>query len=44
MLARPAGDAGRTEVRDLWHNVWTLLVIMGLLTAEWVVRRRVGLA
>jgi len=33
-----------TELRDLWHNVWTLLAIMGLLALEWVARRRVGLA
>lgn len=33
-----------TELRDLWHNVWTLLGIMGLLATEWMVRRRVGLA
>jgi len=33
-----------TEMKDLWHNAWTLLGIMGLLAAEWVVRRRVGLA
>ncbi|MCC7240513.1 MAG: hypothetical protein IT180_01195 [Acidobacteria bacterium] len=32
------------ELRDLWHNVWTLLGIMGLLATEWMVRRRVGLA
>jgi hypothetical protein len=33
-----------TEMKDLWHNAWTLLGIMGLLAAEWVARRRVGLA
>jgi hypothetical protein len=33
-----------TEVRDLWHNLWTLLGIIGILAVEWVVRRRVGLA
>ncbi|MGE0460353.1 MAG: glutamine amidotransferase [Vicinamibacterales bacterium] len=42
------GDAGDgrqpTEVRDLWHNAWTLIGIMGLLAAEWMLRRRVGLA
>lgn len=42
------GDAGEgrqpTEVRDLWHNAWTLLGIMGLLAAEWLLRRRVGFA
>jgi hypothetical protein len=32
------------EMRDLWHNGWTLGLIVALLSAEWVVRRRVGLA
>lgn len=33
-----------TEMKDLWHNAWTLLAIIGLLAAEWLVRRRSGLA
>jgi hypothetical protein len=33
-----------TEMKDLWHNAWTLLAIIGLLAAEWLVRRRAGLA
>jgi hypothetical protein len=37
-------QAQPTELRDLWHNVWTLLAIVGLLAVEWVARRRVGLA
>jgi uncharacterized membrane protein len=32
------------EMRDLWDNGWTLAIIIALLGAEWVVRRRVGLA
>lgn len=32
------------EMRDLWNTGWSLLAIIGLLTAEWLVRRRVGLA
>lgn len=45
MLLDRSGSATRaTELRDLWHNAWTLLAIMGLLAAEWLVRRRVGLA
>jgi hypothetical protein len=35
---------GPDEVRDLWQNGWVLAAIIGLLTAEWVVRRRVGFA
>ena len=33
-----------TEMKDLWHNAWTLAAIIGLLAAEWLVRRRSGLA
>ena len=33
-----------TEMKDLWHNAWTLVAIIGLLAAEWLVRRRSGLA
>lgn len=44
-LIRSADEARPpTEMRDLWHNGWTLLLIVGLLAAEWVARRRVGLA
>jgi hypothetical protein len=32
------------ELRDLWHNGWSLLLIIGLLAIEWVMRRQVGLA
>ena len=42
--AMPRAEAARPEMRDLWHNGWSLLAIMGLLAAEWVARRRVGLA
>jgi hypothetical protein len=31
------------ERRDLWHEPWALAVIILLLTAEWVLRRRWGL-
>jgi hypothetical protein len=44
LLADAEAEAPVTEMRDLWHNVWTLLAIMGLLALEWVARRRVGLA
>lgn len=29
--------------RDLWHNAWSLLAVVALLSAEWVLRRRWGL-
>ena len=44
LLRDADAEQGRTETRDLWHNAWTLMGIMGLLAVEWVVRRRVGLA
>jgi uncharacterized membrane protein len=39
-------EVGRppTEMRDIWHNGFSLALIVGLLAAEWLVRRRVGLA
>ncbi len=37
-------DAGTPEMRDLWHNGWSLLTLIALLASEWVVRRRAGLA
>ncbi len=39
-------DVGQppTEMRDLWHNGFSLAVIVILLAAEWLLRRRVGLA
>jgi hypothetical protein len=33
-----------TEMRDLWHNGYSLLAIVALLACEWMLRRRVGLA
>lgn len=32
------------EMRDLWNTGWSLAVIVVLLGAEWIMRRRVGLA
>jgi hypothetical protein len=37
-------EAGTAEMRDLWHNGWSMAALMGLLAAEWVLRRRAGLA
>jgi uncharacterized membrane protein len=39
--ARPGG--GSPELRDLWHTGWILAVIITLLAAEWLLRRRAGL-
>jgi uncharacterized membrane protein len=40
--------AGRAQLRplayrDLWNNAWSLALIVGLLTIEWVLRRQWGL-
>jgi uncharacterized membrane protein len=44
LLRESRAEAGTPEMRDLWHNGWSLLAIVGLLASEWVTRRRVGLA
>ena len=44
LLRDSRADAGTPEQRDLWHNGWSLVMIIGLLAAEWVMRRRAGLA
>jgi hypothetical protein len=41
---RSAAPAAASSVRhDLWHNVWSLAALLGLLASEWVLRRRWGL-
>lgn len=44
LLRESRTDAGTPEMRDLWHNGWSFAAIIGLLAAEWIARRRVGLA
>ena len=44
LLRESRVDAGTPEQRDLWHNGWSLLAVIGLLAAEWGLRRRAGLA
>jgi uncharacterized membrane protein len=44
LLRESRADAGTPEQRDLWHNGWSFVMIIGLLAAEWVMRRRAGLA
>jgi uncharacterized membrane protein len=41
-----AADPGSPpmEMRDLWHNGYSIAMLVALLGAEWLVRRRVGLA
>ena len=33
-----------TEMRDVWHNGFSLALLVGLMVLEWGIRRRVGLA
>jgi uncharacterized membrane protein len=44
MIAQSGVGNPPTEMRDLWHNGFSLAAIIGLLAAEWIIRRRVGLA
>ena len=44
LLRESRADAGTPEMRDVWHNGWSLLALVTLLGAEWVLRRRAGLA
>ena len=44
LLRATRAEAGTPEMRDLWHNGWSLAAVIALLAAEWVARRRVGLA
>lgn len=39
ILRQPA----EPERRDLWHEPWTFALVIGLLSAEWILRRRWGL-
>ena len=34
--ARAAAGKPAEEMRDLWHNGWSLLAIVALLAAEWI--------
>ena len=42
-LRAPHSPRRPGEVRDLWHNAWSFLLIVALLTTEWALRRRWGL-
>ena len=44
LLRESRVEAGAPEERDLWHNGWSFLALVGLLGAEWLLRRRAGLA
>ncbi len=42
-LQSAAPGAVMSARRDIWHSAWSLLFIIGLLTAEWLLRRKWGL-
>jgi uncharacterized membrane protein len=43
-LLRARRDAGAPRAfRDVWHNGWSLALVITLLSTEWVLRRRWGL-
>jgi hypothetical protein len=43
MMAAVADPASPRATRELWHGPLPLLLVIGLLSAEWVLRRRWGL-
>ena len=42
-LQRIIPQAVEPERRDLWHEPWALALVIALLSAEWILRRRWGL-
>jgi uncharacterized membrane protein len=42
-FARARAQTPPPQVRDLWHNAWSFLLIVALLSIEWVLRRQWGL-
>ena len=46
-IARWLGETAHLDApperRDLWHEPWAFLLVVGALSAEWIVRRLVGL-
>jgi hypothetical protein len=43
LLLSSAPRALEPERRDLWHEPWTFALVVALLSAEWILRRRWGL-
>jgi uncharacterized membrane protein len=43
LLRSAAPRALEPERRDLWHEPWTFALVVALLSAEWILRRRWGL-
>jgi uncharacterized membrane protein len=43
LLAKQVPSGQTSERRDLWHEPWVFALLLTLLSAEWVLRRRWGL-
>ncbi|MBI2835936.1 MAG: hypothetical protein HYX76_16075, partial [Acidobacteria bacterium] len=43
LLVSSAPDRVPPVRKDVWHNVWAFSLVVGLLSMEWIVRRRAGL-
>jgi uncharacterized membrane protein len=43
LLVSAQGETGPPVRQDLWNNVWTFALIVLLLSAEWILRRRWGM-
>jgi hypothetical protein len=43
LLRQAASSDAAPERRDLWHGAWAIVLLAGLLSGEWILRRRWGL-
>lgn len=42
-LIMTRGETEATTTRELWHGLWTFLLVVAALTAEWSLRRTWGM-
>ena len=42
-LGDAVADAAPTTEYDLWHTVWAFVLVLGVVSTEWVLRRQWGL-
>jgi len=42
-LGAAVADAAPTTKHDLWHTVWAFVLVLGVVSTEWVLRRQWGL-
>lgn len=43
LLRSSAPELAEPQVLDVWHNVWIFVLLVAMLTAEWILRRSYGL-